>query len=340
MSERAEHFAAELQHDAATRGWFGRHVGGRITGVETVQELWSGYGSILRVRLADGPVASVICKRVSPPRSVEHPRGWAGRASDERKRRSYDVERCFYSDWVGDGAAAAGFRTAKCHAAEATADGWRFLLEDLDASGYAGRFQRLDRAALERCLGWLAAFHARYLGVEPDGLWSTGTYWHLATRSAEFDALRDPELRAAAPRLDALLNGCRYQTLVHGDAKVANFCFAADDVAAVDFQYVGGGCGIKDVVYFLSSCLDDVECEAQAAGHLDSYFAALRTALSARVGTPGPVDADAVEAEWRALYPAAWADFHRFLQGWAPDHWKIHDYTREMTRLALRELGD
>ena len=119
---------------------------------------------------------------------------------------------------------------------------------------------------------------------------------------------------------------------MHGDAKVANFCFAAEDVAAVDFQYVGGGCGVQDVAYFLSSCMDDAECEQHAARHLDTYFELLRARLPTRV------DGDALEAEWRGLYPAAWADFHRFLVGWAPDHWKIHRYTRAMTRTALALL--
>ncbi|MEC7724282.1 MAG: phosphotransferase, partial [Planctomycetota bacterium] len=122
------------------------------------------------------------------------------------------------------------------------------------------------------------------------------------------------------------------RTLVHGDAKVANFCFGSDGVAAVDFQYVGGGCGVQDVAYLLSSCLDDDACELHAERHLDTYFAALR----ARVADD--VDGPALELAWRGLYPAAWADFHRFLVGWAPDHWKIHRYTRRMTREALARL--
>ena len=40
-------------------------------------------------------------------------------------------------------------------------------------------------------------------------------------------------------------------------------------VAAVDFQYVGAGCGMKDVAYLLGSCLDDKGHEALEADLLD-----------------------------------------------------------------------
>ena len=75
------------------------------------------------------------------------------------------------------------------------------------------------------------------------------------------------------------------------------------------------------------------EPEAQAPQHLDTYFAFLRSHLS------DDIDKAAVVTEWRDLYPAAWADFHRFLAGWAPNHWKIHRYTRQMTEQALAELS-
>lgn len=319
-----------LLGDPPMLDWLRRHVGGRATAVESVQSLWSGYGEIVRVQFDDARVPSAIVKCVEPPTAMTHPRGWSGLASHQRKLRSYEVERCFYTDWLA--LPTASHRTATCYAAEATAAGWRLLLEDLDAAGFAQRHRHLDRSQLELCLRWLAAFHARFVGRAPTGLWPTGTYWHLATRADELAAMRDEPLRRAAAALDAALNACRFLTLVHGDAKVANFCFGDGDVAAVDFQYVGGGCGIKDVAYFLSSCLTDSQCEAQAAGHLDTYFATLREHLDAGV------DADALEAEWRQLYPAAWADFHRFLVGWAPDHWKINRYTRAMTHEALAAL--
>ena len=110
--------------------------------------------------------------------------------------------------------------------------------------------------------------------------------------------MTDLDLRDAAPSLDAALHAARFQTLIHGDAKPANFCFGPDGVAAVDFQYVGGGPGIKDVAYLLWGAPD-----ADAA--LEVYFDALRAA--------GAGDA---EPEWRSLYPTAVRDFERFLDGW------------------------
>ncbi len=327
---RTTELGERLLSDESARAWLEQHVGGHATSVEHVQSLWSGYGEIVRVFLDGGPMPSVIVKWVEPPSQVDHPRGWHGNASHERKLQSYRVERCFYSDWIPG--SQNSHPTARCYHAEATPHGWRFLLEDLDASGFAQRHMDLTPAQIDLCLGWLAAFHARFLGSEPSGIWPIGTYWHLATRQEEFEALDDPELRKAAPKLDYALNNCRFQTLVHGDAKVANFCFGDDQVAAVDFQYVGGGCGIKDVAYFLSSCLTDEQCEAQAPRHLDTYFAHLCTHL------PTDVDKEALVTEWRNLYPAAWADFHRFLAGWAPGHWKIHAYTHRMTQQALAGL--
>ena len=128
------------------------------------------------------------------------------------------------------------------------------MLEDIDAAGFPERRRDPGPGGIDACLRWLAAFHARFLGVAPDGLWKNGTYWHLATRQDELAAIEDPELREAAPLLDQKLRACVFQTLVHGDAKPANFCFArgGSSVAAVDFQYVGGGCGMKDVAYLLS----------------------------------------------------------------------------------------
>ena len=52
----------------------------------------------------------------------------------------------------------------------------------------------------------------------------------------------------------------------------------------------------------------------------------------------GSIDIDALESGWRALYPVAWTDFHRFIKGWSPGHWKIHSYSERLAREVVAEL--
>ncbi|MEM6293062.1 MAG: phosphotransferase [Myxococcota bacterium] len=301
-----------------------------VTGTHVVQSLWSGYGTIVRCTV-DGPIGSVIVKRVQWPTARTHPRGWSSDRGHARKVRSYAVEQAWYRDFAPR--CDVGCRVARCYVAEALDDGVFLILEDLDAAGYGAR-PAGDDAVAHACLRWLASFHATFLQTSPDGLWPVGTYWHLDTRPDELAAMPDGALKNASSRLDAALR-TGPQTLVHGDAKLANFCLRPDAsaAAAVDFQYVGGGSGIKDVAYFLGSCFDEDAMEAKAGPMLDEYFAALRHALQAR---RPDVDADAVEAHWRSLYAVAWTDFVRFLQGWSPGHWKLHRYSR---RIAAEVLG-
>ena len=295
---------------------------------QVIQELWSGYGQILRLQLRGAPMESVVVKHVQPPKTTHHPRGWNTDLGHQRKVRSYAVETTWYERY----AARSRARLPQCLGVGKVGDEVLLMLEDLDAAGFALRKHTLDWTEIESCLAWLAHFHASYLGQPPEGLWTVGTYWHLATRPQELAALADERLRAAAPAIDAALNDCTYQTFVHGDAKLANFCFAPDGaVAGVDFQYVGGGCGMKDVAYFVGSCLSERDCERLEAQILDTYFTHLQAAL--------PAPDDALEAEWRALYRVAWADFHRFLKGWSPGHWKISGYSERITREVLQQLG-
>lgn len=301
-----------------------------VAGYRRLQSLWSGYGEILEVRFATLR-DSMVLKTVHPPQTSNHPRGWNSDVGHQRKLRSYDVELEFYARYAERCPSSA--RVARCHGYDRRSNRWLLLLENLNAAGYDKRREVLSKSEISACLRWLASFHATFLNKSVTGLWPLGTYWHLSTRNEEFAALTDDALRHAGPLVDRALRECPFQTTLHGDAKAANFCFSDRAVAAVDFQYVGGGPGIKDVAYFFSSCLDDSECERSADQHLDTYFAELRRKI-------GPsVDGDELESHWRSLYPAAWADFHRFLAGWAPGHWKIHRYTRAMTERAIENLG-
>ena len=300
-----------------------------------IQELWSGYGQILRINLAGGTRHSVVAKHVQLPLNQEHPRGWNTNLSHDRKVFSYQVETNWYQTW---GTRCDRLcRTPEFLACDRGSEDVLLLLEDLDASQFPVRLTSVTKQQWKACLQWLAEFHALFMGEEPLGLWQTGTYWHLETRPGELEALEDDLLKAAAPRLDQCLKEARFQTFVHGDAKLANFCFSAvgDKVAALDFQYVGGGCGMKDVAYFIGSCLEEEECESNELALLDWYFDCLVGALNRR---RPEVDANAVVAEWRGLFPVAWTDFHRFLKGWCPGHWKINTYSERMAKRVIERF--
>ena len=309
----------------------------RLEVEEVIQELWSGYGKILRVRVDGGTgTGTVVVKHVRLPGSSEHPRGWNSDLSHQRKVKSYEVETAWYQHW-GD-RCDAGCRIPAFLAFGRQGDEVLIVLEDLDAAGYPARLGQVGWRQIEICLRWLAQFHAIFMGSEPAGLWETGTYWHLGTRSEELEVLEDHRLKSAAKTIDGCLNSARYQTLVHGDAKLANFCFTEDGgrVAAVDFQYVGGGCGMKDVAYFVGSCLGEKACEEMESQLLDCYFDALGSALAEHQSS---LDVSAICAEWRELYPVAWADFHRFLKGWSPGHWKVNSYSERLVEQVVTSFG-
>lgn len=273
---------------------------------EHIQSLWSGYGELFRVHLTsiDKKKSSVVVKWAKPSSRREE----MELVSHTRKCRSYDVEAAFYRSFSKHIEPAYRFPTLLAASiTRGREPEWLLVMEDLDAAGFGTRVRDPRGHELEACLRWLAAFHARFLGVAPEGLWKVGTYWHLATRREELASIRDASLRKNAVEVDRQLNAARYKTLVHGDAKPANFCFSADGktASAVDFQYVGGGAGIKDVAYLLYG-----SSAALVKKSLTFYFDELRARL------PDAVDAHAVEEEWRALYGVAAEDFHRFLAGW------------------------
>jgi hypothetical protein len=207
------------------------------------------------------------------------------------------------------------------------------LLEDLELAGYSSTARPARSVYLKEGLHWLARFHSRFLGQPPAGLWPCGSYWHLATRQEEWERMPPGLWKEAAPRLDQLLRDARYQTLMHGDAKPANFCWSKNQgAAAVDFQYVGAGCGIRDVAYFLDCCLDESGSASQGEPWLDVYFEALRQALRE---DGHEAHSAALESEWRRLYPVAWSDFQRFYQGWSRRPPSPGSYSQLQLRRAL-----
>ncbi|MGJ8681203.1 oxidoreductase family protein [Paraglaciecola sp.] len=329
----------------------------QVRKLETVQALWSGYGEIARY-FSPRLDTNLIVKYVNPPENVTHPRGWNTDTSHQRKLKSYQVEANFYKYYAAlcnNDRRNKDFRNNDCRVANLVAMNNKpscelqvsgtqnliLVLEDLDQSGFAKRYTQVDLAKVKSVIKWLAHFHAKFLANKSKGLWSVGTYWHLDTRKDEHKAMLDGKLKEAAVNISERLNQAQYQTLVHGDAKLANFCFATNQphlsVAAVDFQYVGQGVGVKDLAYLLGCCLTDDELFKTAPSLLDYYFSQLKGAISEY---QMDVDFVQLEHEWRDLYSFAWADFHRFLLGWSPGHFKINGYMQTQTNKAIDKLND
>ena len=300
--------------------------------IEEIQTLWSGYGKIVRVGLKGGLLKTVVAKYIILSNQNNHPKGWNTSVSHQRKVKSYEVEENWYRNYINLSDEA--WRVPKCFGVKKVGEGQLIVLEDLDASGYYDRKSHLTIDETKLCLNWLANLHAHFMNKQPEGLWQVGTYWHLSTRLDEYKVMKDGELKENAEAINEILNTCKYKTFVHGDAKVANFCFSEDNrVAAVDFQYVGAGCGIKDVAYLLGSCLSEKECEFYEGELLNYYFKTLEKALNK---TSNSYIYSDLHAEWIKLYPLAWADFSRFLMGWMPTHQKLNSYSKKQVNIALR----
>lgn len=294
-----------------------------------IQSLWSGYGELLKVKLDSKNISNAVIKYIVLPLKFNNS------ISHQRKVKSYQVEMNWYTHWVN--LTNDLCRVPKCLGIKREENNFVIILEDLDKSGYPLRRNKLNLSESKVCLKWLANFHATFLNVKPDYLWEIGTYWHLSTRPEELEVMDDLELKNFSKIIDNKLNECKYKTLVHGDAKLANFCFSEDmtKVSAVDFQYVGGGCGIKDIAYFFDSALSEVECKNWEEELLDYYFQELKNTL---YSLKKDIDFEELEKEWRDLYPVCWADFYRFLSGWMTGHKYYNSYNINIIKKALDNM--
>ena len=307
--------------------------------LQTVQSLWSGYGDISRY-VSPRLQTTFIVKHISPPNEQVHPKGWNTHTSHHRKLQSYQVEANFYGDYAP---LCDDFCAVPKLLAEFSENQQQILvLEDLDQAGFSLRKVEAKMADVMLGIKWLAYFHARFLQqdrTDCSDLWPIGTYWYLATRQDELKVMQAGKLKDSAQSLDKSLNSAQFQTLVHGDAKLANFCFPDNNgpsrLAAVDFQYVGNGVGMKDLAYFLGACLNHNDLFDYEEILLNEYFLQLKSAC---FHYQVEVDFTHLQQEWRMLYPLVWADFHRFLLGWSPGHYKINPYMQKQTDIALASL--
>ncbi len=343
--------------------------------IEVVQSLWSGYGEISRFKVTNNQTNPFFCilKYVDLTKQADHPRGWSGEFAHTRKLNSYINELNFYQECAGSPKNLG--RIPKLFASQCKHNFIWLLMEDLDHQGFQYRIEpsvlytnddntftavqtsqlspyniKLNTSnyleIIRLTIKWLAVLHADYTNHIPESLNMKGTYWHLATRPDELNQMPNSKLKRTASIIDSKLNDATFQTLLHGDAKIANFCFSElhskseqthGKVAAVDFQYVGKGVGVKDLIYFLGSCFDESKLFIYANELIECYFEELKINLQNK-SPLSKTEIQLLEKEWRYLICFAWADFERFLQGWAPRHPKLNGYSGLQTKEALKQI--
>lgn len=302
-----------------------------ITRFNLLQTLWSGYGQCFRF-YSPRLQTNLVAKAISPPARPQHPKGWHTTDSHQRKLDSYAIEHHFYQHYP---AKLTHSPVPVLLASDQHNHQRLLIMQDLDVLGYCARHTSLTLDQAQPVIAYLAGFHAALMDTHDTSLWQWGSYWHLPTRQQEWAAMPEGELKRQAAAIHQTLVRARFTTVIHGDAKVANFCFSEDGarVAAVDFQYPGRGTGVQDLAYFIGSALSDDEQLHGLNKCLDTYFTTLKQALAPQYC------AQDVEREWRELYPFACADFQRFLSGWSPQHVKLNQALEAQTRLALTQLN-
>lgn len=306
----------------------------RISSKEVIQELWSGYGEIIRYRLEGSSVSSLVVKHINLSPTKSHPRGWNTNTSHERKVKSYQNEVVWYRLFAGN---LVGYLNMPA-LIDCIEQGQETLLILSDASTIG--FERIDDSIsieqLKLCISWIANLHAKTLNHKNSNLWKKGSYWDLSTRKDELNKMADSNLKKNAHLIASILNNTKFNCLIHGDAKLANFCFhqTKNEVLGLDFQYTGHGCGMKDLVYLFGSVLTSEQCFEHEQELIDFYFKELSKNLDTSISF---LD---LEKEWRPLFTIAWADFNRFLLGWMPSHAKLNAYSSSITERALNQLQE
>lgn len=292
--------------------------------------LWNGCGTLEKFQFGNKKYAVKICQ---VPEDLAHVNIKQTAFSLKRKVNSYVKEQYFYSQF-------AKALPSVCLAPKALelieSDGtFVTLLEDFEQNGFSN-IELASNTHIKAMLSWLASFHANWVG---ENLTTThfrvlgyGNYWHLGTRPDEFTKMPLSPLKQAAYIIDETLSNTRYKTLIHGDAKLANFAFNELQVIGYDFQHAGLGNGLSDVMLLFTTVLDEQQMETEASRLLDYYFCALKHALKSLNSS---IDSEALETEWRSCWCFIWADFYRFLSGWRPEHPKINSYMKTQTQIAL-----
>ena len=302
---------------------------------EKISSLWSGHGQIARIKLQQSQLGLeyVVIKQAQLQQQQRHPRGWNSELALKRKQRSYDNEVLWYQQY--NRFSDPHWRTPHCLGSEQQGSQWLMLLEDLEQSGFKAASMQPEPGQVQLCLQNLAYMHAYFLGKTTNRLWPRAGYWHLATRPDEWQAMQDKQLKMQAKAIEDHLHSSDYNTLLHGDAKIANFYLRANQACLFDFQYAGNGPGIKDVAYFLGSIYTSEQLQQHADAALEFYFSQLQQAL---LHYKQSINFNALKQQWIERYSWAHCDFYRFLNGWCPQHKKVNAYLLKQSTIVNTKL--
>ena len=300
--------------------------------------LWAGYGAIyeLKVQQQQGKqTQNLIIKDVVP-------RTDSG-VSHERKLRSYQVEAAFYQK-VAPELLESGLAIATPLLAESnltnSGGSMHLVLTDLrDAFPIAGN-RSMDLPHSKAALSFLAHLHASHWQQPiPIELWENGTFLELSTRQEELAAI-EPEwrdLQRAAQMISDELAHSKFATLVHGDFKGANILFSSTTnkggeltAAAYDFQYCGGGDGMKDVAYLLVSTVQGKVLDLHENELLRHYHDQLTRRL------PQAAAAEYTFEIMQQRFHLAVCDLSRFMSGWG--WWGNTNWAASRCRQVLKTI--
>jgi len=295
--------------------------------------LWGGFGSAIHITLVspddgEGDVRCVL-KRITPGKG----RGIGHR----RKVESYLYEAQFYQEFSPP--PAAYFPNPIAISVQKESNSVLILLEDL-LPQYPESLDGYEGDSIESTIRWLAGFHAFHYEGEGSTIHDRqGSYWYLDTRPNEFENLRGQarwrRLERCARALSERLKTAgrperKHRTLLHGDAKAANFLHTSDETAcaAYDFQYVGSGYGEQDLVMLLvsSAAYMDEETEKE---YLASYNEALCELC------PKARESHTLEI-CTMHYELALLDYVRFMAGWGM--WGNDEYAVRRANQILDKL--
>lgn len=282
----------------------------KSTGLQAIQKLWKGYGTIYRYRTGGNAfvVKHYNWKSLAQAQSLEE------EFALERKINSFKNELSWYT--------LSPLESLASHF-PVYYNSWEgekeiiLILSDLQEKGFKCGGNLFVELGIKSTLSFLAKFHARSLN--PSQSIIPGGYWHLSLRSYEHQQMILGQLKQAAGHIQETIDNAAYQCLIHGDAKPANYAYRKTDgeIMAYDFQYWGKGIGVQDLACYLFGVVSN---EQEWELFSEYYFQALQNSLA------GHENAGDIIRLWRDLYPLCRLDYYRFLLGWNPQHGKLANY--------------